>query len=485
MAERWSLKKPWKILVPEGIYSDIHAHLFRGDDDEHGAVMLAGISETDHDVRLLARELHLARDGHDYVPGVRGYRMLRSMFVRDRILSARDGRLAYLAVHNHRGIRSVAFSDDDLRSHERGYPALLDVARGMPVGALVFAEQAIAGDIWVSEHRRVALDSATIVGRRRRLLTPEPRSISPRIDPRYDRQSRLFGDRGQHLLGESRVAIVGLGGAGSLLAELLGRLGVGHMVLIDPERAEVTNLPRLVAASRYDACSWLLAPNRPRWLQSVGRLLARRKVALARRNILRANPEGRVEAFAVDFLERQIANLLRDCDYIFLAADSMRARLLFNAIVHQYLIPGVQVGAKIVIDKESGAVHNVYAVARPVTPDSGCLWCNGLVNPTKLQNESVSDKDRDGWGYVDDEDVAAPSVMPLNALATAQAANDFLFYMTGLAAENSSQDYVRFQPISQRIFWDKPRKDPACIECGRSSRSRFARGDTVRLPTKS
>ena len=36
-----------------------------------------------------------------------------------------------------------------------------------------------------------------------------------------------------------------------------------------------------------------------------------------------------------------------DCDYLFLAADTMRARLLFNAIVHQYLVPGVQVGAKV------------------------------------------------------------------------------------------------------------------------------------------
>lgn len=35
------------------------------------------------------------------------------------------------------------------------------------------------------------------------------------------------------------------------------------------------------------------------------------------------------------------------CDYLFLAADSMRARLVFNALVHQYLIPGVQLGSKI------------------------------------------------------------------------------------------------------------------------------------------
>ena len=485
MVEQWSVNKPWRILIPEGIYSDLHAHLFPRDNDEHGAVILAGISETKYNVRLLARELHLAQDGLDYVPGVRGYRMLRSMFVRDRVLSARDERLVYLAIHNHFGTDSVAFSNDDLRSHERGYPALLDVARGMPVGALVFAREAIAGDIWVSKQNRVALDGATIVGRRRRLLTSKPCPISLQIDSRYDRQARLFGDRGQHLLDKTKIVIVGLGGAGSLLAEFLGRLGVGHVILIDPERAEVSNLPRLVAASRYDACSWFVNPNRPRWIQSLGRLMARHKVDLARRNILRANPTARIETFATDFLEPHIANHIRDCDYIFLAADSMRARLLFNAFVHQYLIPGTQVGVKITIDKTTGIVHDVYATTRPVTPESGCLWCNKFINPIKLQDESISDEDRQGWGYIDDQDIAAPSVMTINALSTAQAANDFMFYMTGLITKGASQNYMRFRPTDREVSWDKPRKDSNCIECGLSSRSRFARGDTVRLPTKS
>ena len=35
--------------------------------------------------------------------------------------------------------------------------------------------------------------------------------------------------------------------------------------------------------------------------------------------------------------------------------------------------------------------------------------------------------------YTDDPDVVATSVITLNATTAAQAANDFLFYMTGLA----------------------------------------------------
>ena len=110
-------------------------HLFPGDADEHGAVIAAGIAESSRGVRLLARDVALARDGIDYVPGKRGYRMLTADFVTDNILRCARDRLVYLAVHCHGGRDTVGFSPDDFASHERGYPALLDLVDGLPVGA--------------------------------------------------------------------------------------------------------------------------------------------------------------------------------------------------------------------------------------------------------------------------------------------------------------------------------------------------------------
>ncbi len=477
------MNKPWRILIPEGLYAKLHAHLFPDDRDEHGAVILAGVAETEHEVRILARELHLATDGRDYVPGKRGYRMLRAEFINDRVLKARDERLVYLAIHNHAGTNAVAFSGDDLHSHERGYPALLQIARGMPVGALVFAKGAIAGDIWISDSCRVPLVGATIVGRRRQLLTPRPSTDSLRTDPCYDRQVRLFGDRGQDILTKAKVAIVGLGGVGSLLAEILARLGVGHFVLIDPDRTESSNLPRLIGATRWDVAPKFLEETSWGWLRPIERLLSRRKTSLARRNIRRANRGARVQAFATDIVEPDVVEHLKDCDYIFLAADTMRARRIFNAIVHQYLIPGVQIGAKVNSDK-TGTVGDVYAVTRPVTPESGCLLCSRFINPAKLQEELSSEEERRVQRYVNDEDVVAPSVITLNALASAQAANDFLFYMTGLTKENASLSYMYFRPLHREVSWDQPPARNDCLDCGRSERSRFARGGGKSLPVK-
>ena len=247
----------WRMVFPESLYKRLRAHLFPGDGDEHGAVIAAGLARTPAgEMRLLARNLFLATDGQDYIAGKRGYKMLKAEFVRDRVTNCHDEQLVYMAIHNHGDRESVEFSGDDLQSHERGYPALLDIMRGVPVGALVFASDAIAGDIWLPGRRRVKLASATIVGRCRRVLRSAPAPANFSSDPTYDRQARLFGDAGQAILREAKVGIIGLGGVGMLLAEYWGRLGVGHFVLIKPERVAPSNLPRLPgshALGRSDA----------------------------------------------------------------------------------------------------------------------------------------------------------------------------------------------------------------------------------------
>lgn len=100
----------WELVLPEGLYERLQRHLFPGDGDEHGAVIRAGLAHAGGGMRLLAREVHLARDGHDFVAGKRGYKMFRAEFVRDHIVACRAERLVYLNVHNHGGTSRVAFS---------------------------------------------------------------------------------------------------------------------------------------------------------------------------------------------------------------------------------------------------------------------------------------------------------------------------------------------------------------------------------------
>lgn len=476
------MKATCELRMAQQMKDDLFAHLFPGDGDEHGAVILAGLIATASGPVLTARELILAVEGRDWVPGTRGYRRLLAPFISKQVRRGRDEKLVYLAVHNHRGHDEVDFSSVDLESHERGFPALLDLIGGMPVGSLVFARNAVAGDIWLPGKQRLTVERMVVVGARRSVLRPKPVKNSRATAPRFDRQVRMFGAAGQEIIGVAKVAIIGLGGVGSILAELLGRLGVGSFVLVDPERVQPSNLPRLMHATNWDAMSWLVAEGRPAWMRKLGTALATRKIDLAHRVIRRANRKAKVDLHFTSMEEQAVVESLKTCDYIFLAADGHRARLLFNALVHQYLVPGVQLGTRIQTNTETGEVVNIHTSARLVVPGCGCLLCNEAISRQRLRDESISDTMRKAERYVDGDDASAPSVVTLNGLSAAQAANDFMLYMTGLTAPGAFQGNVQHRPLDRRVRFVTPRRDLHCPDCGGEKHSRLARGDNADLP---
>ena len=138
----------------------------------------------------------------------------------------------------------------------------------------------------------------------------------------------MFGKRGQDEIAKCRVGIIGLGGIGSLVAEFLARLGVGKFCLIDDDRVErqtCLGSQGILSDAKRENC----------------------KSGVARRLILQGNEGQMFRLIQDDVAKESVAKELTSCDYLFLAADSMRARFVFNALVHQYLIPGVQLGSKI------------------------------------------------------------------------------------------------------------------------------------------
>lgn len=64
----------------------------------------------------------------------------------------------------------------------------------------------------------------------------------------FNRQA-VFGKKFQAQLGEMTVILIGCGGRGRILAEMLGRLGVQKWILIDSDRLETVNLNRMQGAT--------------------------------------------------------------------------------------------------------------------------------------------------------------------------------------------------------------------------------------------
>jgi imidazoleglycerol phosphate synthase glutamine amidotransferase subunit HisH len=69
---------------------------------------------------------------------------------------------------------------------------------------------------------------------------------------------------------------------------------------------------------------------------------------------------------------------------------------VFNALVKQSMIPGVQVGAKVSANQVTGEITDVLTATRLVLPGvgNGCLDCAKCIPASLLQAEAVSHDER-------------------------------------------------------------------------------------------
>lgn len=120
----------------------------------------------------------------------------------------------------------------------------------------------------------------------------------------------------QEKFSRGRVAICGLGGLGSRVAELLTRAGVGYLRLIDFDRLEATNLNR----------QWY-------FMEQLGRYKAE---ALAD-NLRRITPYAELDVHTVRITEDNFASLLADVDVIVEAFDNATCKaMLVNGVREQF-----------------------------------------------------------------------------------------------------------------------------------------------------
>lgn len=146
---------------------------------------------------------------------------------------------------------------------------------------------------------------------------------------RYARQTVLpeIGPVGQAKLLQSTAAVIGCGALGSVSGEILARAGVGHLVLIDRDLVELTNLQRQLLYTERDAEQGLP------------------KAEAMRRHLLEINSEVRITAHTADLNYRNARDLLAGADVLIDGTDNYLARLLVNDLALELEIPWVYGGA--------------------------------------------------------------------------------------------------------------------------------------------
>lgn len=454
-----------ELRIGQADYQRLKRHLFRSDRDEHGALLLAGRHATgDGGSLLTVRELHLL-DDEEFPAGEHGYRQLAASALARVGNRAAEESLALISAHSHPGSgERTGLSHDDLAAHERIFEHLLDITAAPVVAGIAFGEHSAAGELWRRGGHRTPLERVRVVGSNIELLRAAPSAPAGSSPERFERQVRLFGDVGQARLRGMHVAVMGAGGGGSILVEQLAHLGVGHLTVVDPDVVERHNLSRIIAASDTDARNHT------------------KKVEVAARNAKRIDPSLRVDAIDGDIADLDVARRLVDCDFLFLATDTATARLVGNAIAQSFLIPLIQIGAKVDTNQD-GQIEQIYTAVRPVLPRRGCLFCAGLIDPLALQREAASPQERANQNYLADVAVVDPSVTTLNAAAAAGALNVFLMAAIGQASDALAEHRLTLTREGVSIEPKVPRV-AECRWCGEHPASRYARADLSLLPCR-
>jgi molybdopterin/thiamine biosynthesis adenylyltransferase len=444
--------------------AQIRTHLFRADRDEHAAIMLVGSYRQGDDTIVLAREVHLITD-EEFPPGEHGYRQIAPAALARLGNRAYAEQLGLISLHSHPGAdRSVALSPDDLNGHRRVFPHLLDIVGGRPVGGIAMGTRSAAGEIWLNADDLRTLDRVTVIGERAETLHSQP-SVRAAADERHDRQVRLFGAEGQRLLRAQSVAVIGVGGGGSLVVEQLAHLGVGEILAVDFDIVAEHNLSRIVGATADDA-----------------RRNAK-KIEVARRLANGIDPTVRFTAIDGDVADSHVAQRVKRADFIVLATDSHLSRLVVNAIANAHLIPAVQIGAK-ADTRPDGSIEQIYCAIRPILPPHGCLHCAGAIDQLLVQRETATAEERIAQNYLgEDSDVIDPSVITLNAVTAAAATNLFLLSTVGLGQPGLGRHRIHTPADGEWLALQQQRTD-SCPWCSLASHSQFARGDAASLPVR-
>ncbi len=158
---------------------------------------------------------------------------------------------------------------------------------------------------------------------------------------RYDRNLNTISQEEQGLLARSHVAIIGLGGLGGGVCEMLARTGVGTLTLVDGDVFDVTNLNRQLLSREEN--------------------IGGPKAVAAKERIMAVNSTIRVNAFQAYADETNFSGMIQGADLVVDCLDTIDTRFLLQEKAQKACLPIV-----------SGAIAGVCGQVTVIFPqDSG------------------------------------------------------------------------------------------------------------------
>lgn len=430
-----------------GLRDLVAAKLLADSSREAGGALLCRIDGDTDSPRFLASSFEMASNDEVNNNWDVGLEIDPSFWVRLAKPARRDG-LSIVPIHTHPGDTGrPAFSRRDLRG-ETALQPVLERLTGRPSAAVVMGVNHESIGRFASSGERV-VGCGRDVG-----LGPWTNSKHVLDDDVYARHIAAFGPEGQAKLKSLSVGVVGASGTGSHVCEQLARLGVGRLVVVDPDVVERVNLNRVVTAFGQDAKARLPKVN------AVADYVARLGVDCI------------VEAIEGDIQAESAHAHLRSVDAIFGCTDTIASRVILNRIAIQRFIPYWDCGTEI----SAGGDLRAYGRMRVVIAGGPCLFCDGVIDSDQLRIELLSPQEKAlevARGYIRDVIPGAPAVVSLNGVVASLAVTSFLRWAVGKSPiEGGAWIYRSYAGDVRR---EDVHRDPSCPVC--SPAARLGRAD--------
>jgi molybdopterin-synthase adenylyltransferase len=431
-----------KLRITEESWNALRTDLFRRKDVESAGLVLGQPTQTPNGIVVAVQEAYALDDD--------AYRVRRidqislDPIVLNRLTRrARDRDWSIFTIHTHPGAQEPWFSAADDAGDARLMPSLRCQIPEAPHGSIVLVEDGSAVARSFDEDNKPWMVSLQISGRT--LNSPDHRLATS--EPWFARQELALGLRGQNQLRKLRVAIVGLGGIGSLVSLQLAHLGVGELILIDGDIVQESNLSRIAGATHADIGRTHKVDVAARYIE----LLGFSKVYTHAR-----------------FVDQSHEALLASCDVIMSCVDLQTPRALLNRIAYRYLVPVIDMGTAFRVDG-TGAIIGDAGRAVVVGPGRPCLGCWGHLDPQALRTEALSPEDREDeerMGYIEGAIEAQPSVIAFNAFVAGAGVVELLRIVTAFAGAQTPPLRMAFSFAEGTVRRNSLARNSKCEICG-------------------
>lgn len=256
------------------------------------------------------------------------------------------------------------------------------------------------------------------------------------------RHAQAFGAGTTNLLRNLSIAVVGVSGTGSPIIQALARLGVGKLVLIDPDIVEEKNLNRIIGSTCDDV--------------SEGRY----KVDVLTREIHKIGLGTEVTPVAKDLSSKEAIYQVACCDVAIGCMDSVDGRDILNRIAIYYAIPYFDVGIRLDADGRGG-IDQICGSVHYLQPDGSSLLSRGVYTSEQLRAAGLQRTAPEEYEklieekYIFGVEEDRPAVISVNMLFASLLVNELLARLHPYKDDDNKEFAAFSMSLSQsRLLYD-------------------------------